>query len=82
MPSGVRVKRKDDPPREFFQQTHLVFGQCRTHRRNDVFVPGLMQRDDIEIAFNDDSLICSANGFSRAVEAVEQSSLGEDRGFG
>ncbi len=71
MAGGIRVKTKDDFVDKTLQDSRLVFGKCRSLRRDHIGDSSLEERDQIELAFANDRAIGLDQASFRFVEAEE-----------
>ncbi|SSC71237.1 unnamed protein product [Ciceribacter sp. T2.26MG-112.2] len=67
----VAVKAKHRHRRHLPHQVELVFGERRAERRNGVLDAGLVERDDIHVAFDRDDRIGAGGALERATGAGE-----------
>ena len=55
--AGIIPVKEQDDPREAGEQSLLVSGERRSHKSNDILVPGLPDVDAIKETLDDDNLV-------------------------
>jgi len=82
VPGGIGVERQDHVGGEALQQPELLFRQGRPHRGDHVGEAGLMQGNDVHVAFDQDNLLSRPNSLAGFIQAVEKCSLVEENCLG
>jgi len=79
---GVAVEAQHRFGREAPELGQVVVGERGAERGDGALEAGLVQGDDVEVAFGDEQALARADGVARQVEGVEGAALGEDRAVG
>ena len=82
LPGGVAIEQEYDARREALQQLRLLLGERRAERRDDVLETARVQRDDVEVALDEDRGLLLADRMARLVDAEEHLALRVDRALG
>ncbi len=77
----VRVEQQDDFRDEAPDRPDVIGRQGRAERGDDVGDPGLMQRDRIKVAFDDDQGVLTARRLSRPLQQIERTPLVKEGGI-